>query len=62
MSSSVAVYAFKRFDIIDGKSSISSMKGTLDAISKARGEPLMNTKEFVDASVLDSLGFYRTAK
>ena len=60
MVETVAVYSFSKFDFNSGKTSVSRVKGTLEAIANvAEGKPIMSTEEFVDISLLDGDGLYR---
>jgi hypothetical protein len=55
-----AIYSFKKFNYLTGKTEISLVKGTLAAIEFAQAKPIFESKEMVEASELDGDGFHRT--
>ena len=59
MTKLVAVYSFKECDVSTDRNDKRPIKGTADAIERARGVILEGTKEMVDESLLDGAGFYR---
>lgn len=59
MSEMVAVFSFKICDPATGITDVRPIKGTLEAIERARAEALEETKEMVDPALLDGAGYYR---
>ena len=61
MAEKVPVYSFKKYDFTSDETSTMSVKGTLQAIAGiAESKPIMSSEEFVDISLLDGDGFYRS--
>jgi hypothetical protein len=58
MRGKVKVYAFRRPDPA-GYDKRRPVKGTVEAIERARGTVIPGTEETIDASLLDGAGYYR---
>lgn len=58
----VTMYFFEKFAVVEGVNIRSSHPGTLEAIARAKGEPLMDTGFEIDEAELDGNGFQKTVE
>ncbi len=62
MGEKVTVYFFRKFDVIGGEYRVSNRRATLEAIERARGEPIMDSAIQIGDGELDEEGFRRVLK